>query len=72
MRVKELVDVMDGSFIISKNGDTYKSESTIPEEILNAGVRSLQADVDRMLINIEEPTKSESLEDLGYRFEVGV
>jgi len=39
---------------------------------LNTGVISLQVDVDRMLINIEEPAKSESLEDLGYSFEVGV
>ena len=73
MWVKELVDIIDGVFaIVSKDGSKYESGSSIPEKVLNTGVISLQVDVDRMLINIEEPAKSESLEDLGYSFEVGV
>jgi len=73
MKVKELVDIMDGDFtIVSKGGIKCESGSTIPDAILKAKVQSIKLDVDGMMINIEEPIKSETLEDLGYSFEVGV
>jgi|APSaa5957512535_1039671.scaffolds.fasta_scaffold187690_1 hypothetical protein len=73
MKVKEIVDVTDCVYIIVvKDGDRFNSESTIPDDVLAAEVKSIQLGVDGMIINIEKPTKSETLEDLGYSFEVGV
>ncbi len=72
MRVKELVDIIDGAFTISfKDGSKYQSESTIPEEVLCAVVVCVKFHADGIIINIEEPTIGETLKDLGYSFEVG-
>ena len=72
MRVKELIKLIDAPFtIVSANGN-HDSESTIPEELMNSMVNSIKMDKVGIIIILDYSRKPQTLEELGYSFEVGV
>ena len=74
MILRELLPVIQ-SGITLKTADVRKSfgaTSDIPEEWKRYIVTSVTSDENGIIVNLSEPQKVKSLEELGYSFEVGV
>lgn len=72
MKVKDLIKLIKGKYIIEVKNDLYSSELTITEKIMNAEVESIYTQNGEIRIHIDELKDIKSLEDLGYSFEVGM
>ena len=72
MRVKELIEVFGGAYTIATENSAYNSESAIPGELMDSIVKTIKIDKNRIMIMLEGHNKVQTLEELGYSFEVGV
>lgn len=74
MKLRELLKVIDSdvTFEIVGAKGKYDSKSDFTVEQMNYTVKSIKNNNDSILINLEEPKKVETLEELGYSFETGM
>lgn len=50
----------------------YERKTDIPATLNNHEVRSIEAQINSILIRLDEPRKVPTLEELGYSFEAGM
>ena len=72
MRVKYLIKVIESEFTLVLPKEEFTSSSAIPDKVMNYDVKSVYTDNDLIIIKIEDSKDVQTLEDLGYSFEVGV
>jgi hypothetical protein len=72
MRVKNLIKVIESGFTLVLPKEEFTSSSAIPDKVMNYDVKSVYTDNDLIIIKIEDSKDVQTLEDLGYSFEVGV
>ena len=74
MRLIEVLAVIDTAleFEIANVKETYDSKFAIPEKRMDFIVRSIQPANKGLLIILDEPQKTMTLEELGYNFEAGM
>jgi|GEM_PF-5352182 hypothetical protein len=72
MKVRELIKLIETEFSIVYDNQNYNSKSTIPEKVMNDDVKSIHTENDHIIVKINDSKDVQSLENLGYSFEVGV
>ena len=74
MKLKEVLPVIESPVIleIDNKKEMYDSKSAIPEERINHIVKSIKPDKKSILIVLDKPPKTKTLEELGYSFEAGM
>ncbi|MGV8150029.1 MAG: hypothetical protein ACLKAN_13610 [Alkaliphilus sp.] len=72
MRLRELLTVIDSSIALKIAGikEKYDSKSAFTHGQQNYIVKSIKTD--SVLVILDEPKKTETLEELGYSFEAGI
>lgn len=74
MKLKEALPVIDSAIIleIADEQEVYASKSLIPESRMNHIITTIKPVDNSILIQLTEPPKVKSLEELGYNFESGM
>ena len=72
MRVKNLIKVIENEFTLVLPKEEFTSSSAIPDKVLNDDVKSIHTENDHIIVKINDSKDVQSLENLGYSFEVGV
>ncbi|MCL6604713.1 MAG: hypothetical protein K6T94_17775 [Paenibacillus sp.] len=74
MRLRELLTVVDANITLEVSGakEEFITKKDIPEIRMNSEVKGLKATDNGLMINLAEPKKVPTLEELGYSFEIGV
>ncbi|WP_410514275.1 hypothetical protein PaeBR_07695 [Paenibacillus sp. BR2-3] len=74
MRLRELLTVVEANITLEISGsiEEYFTKKSIPEIRMNSEVKGIKAIENGLIVNLSEPRKILTLEELGYSFEVGV
>ena len=74
MRLRELLTVVEANITLEVSGskEEFTTKKDIPEIRMNSEVKGLKVTDNGLMINLAEPKKVPTLEELGYSFEVGV
>ncbi len=74
LKLKEVFALIDSAIVLEIAGEKemYDSTKEIPSNRMNYIVTSIKPDEFRIVISLEEPPRTKSLEELGYSFEAGM
>lgn len=74
MKLKEVLAIIDSAIVLNVAGEKeiYGSKTEIQADRMSHIVSSIKAEDNSIVIILEEPPKTKSLEDLGYSFESGM
>ncbi|AHV98598.1 hypothetical protein [Paenibacillus sabinae] len=74
MRLRDLLTVVENTVTLEISGqqETYSTKASIPHTRMNSEVKRLATIDSGLIIQLGEPRKVPTLEELGYSFEVGM